>query len=55
MSPFEALYGRKCRTPLMWSKIEERSYFGPDSIIEAEENTEQTEELRRQKKERPLV
>jgi hypothetical protein len=38
MSPFEALYGRKCRTPLMWSETGERSYFGPDSIIEAEEN-----------------
>ena len=21
MSPFEALYGRKCRTPLMWSEV----------------------------------
>jgi hypothetical protein len=38
MSPFEALYGRKCRTPLMWSETGERSYFGLDSIIEAEEN-----------------
>ena len=23
MSPFEALYGRKCRTPLMWSEVGE--------------------------------
>lgn len=23
MSPFEALYGRKCRTPLFWSKVAE--------------------------------
>jgi len=38
MSPFEALYGRKCRTPLMWSETGERSYFGPDAIVEAEEN-----------------
>jgi len=38
MSPFEALYGRKCKTPLMWSETGERSYFGPDAIIEAEEN-----------------
>jgi hypothetical protein len=38
MSPFEALYGRKCRTPLMWSETGERLYFGPDSIVEAEEN-----------------
>jgi len=38
MSPFEALYGRKCITPLMWSETGERSYFGLDAIIEAEEN-----------------
>jgi hypothetical protein len=23
MSPFEALYGRKCRTPLFWTRLEE--------------------------------
>jgi hypothetical protein len=44
MSPFEALYGRKCRTPLMWSEIGERSYFGPDSIVEAEENVAKVRE-----------
>jgi len=38
MSPFEALYGRKCRTPLMWSETRERSFFGPDAIVEAKEN-----------------
>jgi hypothetical protein len=38
MSPFEALYGRKCRTPLMWLETGERSFFGPDAIVEAEEN-----------------
>ena len=37
MSPFEALYGRKCRTLLMWSEVRERSYFGPECIQEAEE------------------
>jgi hypothetical protein len=25
MSPFEALYGRKCRTPLYWIRLEEDS------------------------------
>jgi hypothetical protein len=38
MSPFEALYGRKCKTPLMWSETRERPYFGPHMIVEAEEN-----------------
>ena len=36
MAPFEALYGRKCRTPLNWSETGERPFFGPDSINEAE-------------------
>jgi hypothetical protein len=38
MAPFEALYGRKCRTPLMWSEVGERTFFGPANIVEAEEN-----------------
>ena len=37
MSPFEALYGRKCTTPLLWSGVGECSRFGPDIIKEAEE------------------
>ena len=37
MAPFEVLYGRKCRTPLNWSKTGERQLFGPDIIQEAEE------------------
>jgi hypothetical protein len=37
MAPFEALYGGKCRTPLLWDGVGERSLFGPDLIKEAEE------------------
>ena len=37
MSPFEALYGRKCQTPLMWSNVGERTLEGPDFVKEAEE------------------
>jgi hypothetical protein len=37
MSPFEDLYGRKCRTPLMWSEVGERALVGPALIKEAEE------------------
>jgi hypothetical protein len=35
MAPFEALCGRKCRTPLYWSQTGESQLFGTD-IIEAE-------------------
>jgi hypothetical protein len=37
MALFEALYGRKCRTPLNWSETGERQFFGPDMIKEAED------------------
>jgi hypothetical protein len=37
MSPFEALYSRKCRTPLYWDQTGERQFFGPELIQEAEE------------------
>jgi hypothetical protein len=37
MSPFEALYGRKCRTPLYWDQTGEKQFFGPELIQEAEE------------------
>ena len=44
MSPFEALYGRKCKTPLMWSEVGERPFFGPESIEEAVENVAKVRE-----------
>ena len=37
MAPFEALYGRRCRTPLHWSEPGEREAFGPELVVEAEE------------------
>jgi hypothetical protein len=37
MAPFEALYGRRCRTPLNWSQTGERKVFGPDLVEEAED------------------
>ena len=37
MAPFEALYGRKCRTPLNWIEPDERRYFGIDFVTEAKE------------------
>ena len=37
MAPFEALYGRRCRTPLNWSEAGERNFLRPDIVCEAEE------------------
>jgi hypothetical protein len=44
MSPFEALYSRKCRTPLYWDQTGERKLFGPEIIQEAEEQVQQIRE-----------
>nr|CAH67940.1 H0211F06-OSIGBa0153M17.12 [Oryza sativa] len=35
MAPYEALYGRKCRTPLLWDQTGERQVFGTDILREA--------------------
>ena len=37
MAPFEALYGRKCRTPLFWNQMGETDVLGPDVLRDAEE------------------
>jgi hypothetical protein len=44
MSPFEALYGIKCRTPLYWDQTGERQLFGLEIIQEAEEQVQQIRE-----------
>jgi hypothetical protein len=36
MTPFEMLYGCRCRTPLFWSEAGEHKVFGPDILQEAE-------------------
>nr|CAD40092.2 OSJNBb0012A12.10 [Oryza sativa Japonica Group] len=36
MAPYEALYGRKCRTPLLWDQVGESQVFGTDISREAE-------------------
>jgi hypothetical protein len=36
MAPYEALYGRQCRTPLNWIEPEERAIFGSDIVVEVE-------------------
>ena len=32
MAPFEALYGRRCRSPIGWFKIGEVKLLGPDLV-----------------------
>jgi hypothetical protein len=40
MAPFDALYGRRCSTPLNWSEAGERTLFGPDLVKDAEEKVQ---------------
>jgi hypothetical protein len=40
MAPFEALYGRRCRTPLNWSEPGERWFFRHDMVKETEEKVQ---------------
>jgi hypothetical protein len=44
MSPFHALYGRSCRTPLQWDQPGEKQVFGPDILLEAEGNIKMVRE-----------
>ena len=41
MPPYEALYGRPCRTPLSWERLEDRVIIGPELIQEMEEQVVQ--------------
>ena len=37
MSPFEVLYGQKCRTPVTWDSPVDRLMLGPDLLMELEQ------------------
>ena len=37
MAPYEALYGRKCRTPVCWTDLNKHRVIGPDIVKETEE------------------
>ena len=44
MAPYEALYGRKCRTSLCWTELSEKKVIGPDLIQETEEKVKMIRE-----------
>ena len=37
MSPFEALYGRRCRTPVSWDNLVDKLIVGPEMLKDMEE------------------
>ena len=40
MPPYEALYGRKCRSPLHWEEVGERQILGPELVQQTKEAIE---------------
>ena len=36
MEPYEALYGRRCRTPSCWTELGERQVLGPELVADTE-------------------
>ena len=47
MTPFEALYGRRCRTPLCWYESGESALLGPDVVQETTEKVKMIQEKMR--------
>nr|GEY83595.1 putative reverse transcriptase domain-containing protein [Tanacetum cinerariifolium] len=43
-APFEALYGRKCRSPVIWTEIGESQLIGPEIVQETTEKIFQIKE-----------
>ncbi|GJU50862.1 putative reverse transcriptase domain-containing protein [Tanacetum coccineum] len=39
--PFEALYGRKCRSPILWAEVGEGQLIGPELVQETTEKISQ--------------
>ncbi|GJU59701.1 reverse transcriptase domain-containing protein [Tanacetum coccineum] len=40
-APFEALYGRKCRSPILWAEVGEGQLIGPEIVQETTEKISQ--------------
>ncbi|KAI3828826.1 hypothetical protein L1987_02936 [Smallanthus sonchifolius] len=36
-APFEALYGRKCRSPIRWAEVGDSKLTGPELVFETSE------------------
>jgi hypothetical protein len=44
MAPYEALYGRQCRTPLFWSQTGVSQVFRPEVLKDAEKQVQMVRE-----------
>ena len=54
MAPFEALYGRKCRSLLCWDEVGEGRHLGPDVVVQAVDKIRTIQEHLRAAQDREL-
>ena len=40
MTPYDALYGRRCRTPVCWTKLNEHKVIDPDIVKDTKEKVQ---------------
>ena len=40
MAPYEALYGRKCRSPVSWTKLNEHKVISLDIVKDTKEQVQ---------------
>ena len=40
MAPYEAIYGRRCKSPVCWFEVGEADLIGPDSVLYAMEKVQ---------------
>ena len=40
MTPYEALYGRRCRTPMCWTELNEHKIIGHDLVKDTKEKVQ---------------
>ena len=45
MDPYEALYGRQCRTPICWNEVGDRKLEKVESIQETTEEVKMIQEM----------
>ena len=44
MAPYEALYGKRCRSPIGWFEVDEAGLIGPDLVHQAMEKVKVIQE-----------
>ena len=45
MAPYEALYGRPCRSPVCWTEVGERATMGPTLVRDTSEKVDSMRKL----------